>query len=54
MGKVWVALSEAEAEALLALIRAAAHKAPDDRLRSIRERLQADLREARRLERLAA
>ena len=54
MGKVWLALDQGEAEALLALIRTAARTAPDDRLRSIRERLRADLREARRMERLAA
>ena len=52
--KAWIALDNDEAEALLALIRRAMRDAPDDRLRSIRERLQTDLQEARRMERLAA
>ena len=55
MGKVWLALDQDECEALLALIRAAVRKAPDERLRSIRHRLQADLEQARRQEeRIAA
>lgn len=55
MGKTWIALDRDETEALLTLIRAAGRKAPDERLRSIKRRLEAELEHARRQEeRLAA